>query len=118
MALSKEATVEQLIQKYACETKKWLGDEGFIPTELCIPGAQVRAVRLQGLQKILSSINSGAGWIHSPIIVEAKKMKHAGSKATKLWYRVIDGMHRVTVAKQLLAAGNQARSKVATHFVV
>jgi hypothetical protein len=89
-------------------------DKGFIPTELCVPGAQVRAVRLQGLQKILRSINSGAGWIHTPIIVEAKKMKYGGSKKASLWYRVIDGMHRVTVAKQLLAAGNRARAKVTT----
>jgi hypothetical protein len=99
MALSKEATVEQLIQTYACTKNTWLGDgQGFIPTELCILGAQVRAVRLQSLQKILRSINSGAGWTHSPIIVEAKRFKYNGS--TTLWYRVIDGMHRVEILRE------------------
>ena len=115
MAMSKETTVEALLIKHACKNKAWCGDEeGFIPTERCIPGSQVRAVRSRGLQKIYNSINSGAGWLHDPIIVEAVKMKYGGENVKKVWYRVIDGMHRATVAAQLAARGNRQRTKVRT----
>ena len=115
MAMSKETTVEALLITHACQNPAWCGDEnGFILTERCIPGSEVRAVRSRGLQKIYNSINSGAGWLHDPIIVEAVKMKHNGERSKKVWYRVIDGMHRVTVAAQLAARGNMQRTKVIT----
>jgi hypothetical protein len=65
--MSKGATVEGLLIKHACLKPEWCGDEkGFIPTELCIPGAKIRAVRSRGLKKIYDNINSGAGWLQTP----------------------------------------------------
>ena len=104
--MPKAATVEEILAKYQAPDQP---EDGLIDVWSCIPGAKIRAVRKRGLEKIRKSCAS-MGWVDNDIIVTRKKMTVDGE--TKMWYLVIDGMHRVTVARELAAAGNEARNKV------
>lgn len=96
--------IEKILDRY--QAKK---QPGKVDVWACIPGAKIRAVRKSGLDKIRKSAAT-IGWVDNPIIVSKKKMTVDGK--TKVRYLVIDGMHRVTVCRELARKGNETRNKV------
>jgi hypothetical protein len=104
--MAKAATVEEILAKYQAPDQP---EDGLIDVWSCIPGAKIRAGRKRGLETSRKRCAS-MGWVDNDIIVTRKKMTVDGT--TKMWYLVIDGMHRVTVARELAAAGNEARNMV------